>query len=71
MWIAFGLITDAHFKVVQDCIDTFLVPPDIGRIPTKIHSGFSSFTAEQFKNLVIHYSIIALHGLLSSDHLEC
>ena len=71
MWIAFGLITDAHFKVVQDRIDRFLVPPDIGHIPTKIQSGFSLFTAEQFKNWVIHYSIIALRGLLSSDHLEC
>lgn len=70
MWIASGLITNSHFNVVQDRIDRFLVPPDIGRIPKKIQSGFSSFTAE---NWVIHYSIIALRGpgLLSSDHLEC
>ena len=71
IWIALGLITNAHFGVVQDRIDRFLAPPDIGRIPTKIQSGFSSFTAEQFKNWVIHYSIIALRGLLTSDHLEC
>ena len=54
IWIASGLITDAHFSVVQDRIDRFLAPPDIGHIPTKIQSGFSSFTAEQFKNWVIH-----------------
>ena len=71
IWITLGLITNAHFGVVQDRIDRFLAPPDIGRIPTKIQSGFSSFTAEQFKNWVIHYSIIALRGLLTSDHLEC
>jgi hypothetical protein len=38
--ITSGLITNAHFSVVQDCIDRFLAPPDIGRIPTKIQSGF-------------------------------
>ena len=63
---------NAHYSVVQDPIDDrFLAPPNIGRIPTKIQSGFSSFIAEQFKNWVIHYSIIALRGLLTSDHLEC
>ena len=71
IWIASGLIKDTDFCVVQDRIDRFLSPPDIGRIPTKIQSGFSSFTAEQFKNWVIHYSIIALRGLLSNEHLEC
>ena len=63
-----GLIKDTDFYVVQDHIDRFLLPPDIGRIPTKIQSGFLSFTAEQFK---LHYLIIALRGLLSNEHLEC
>ena len=71
VWISAGLLTDGEFVIIQDRIDRFLVPPDIGRIPTKIQSGFSSFTAEQFKNWVIHYSIIALRGLLTNNHLEC
>ena len=32
---------------------------------------FSSFTADQFKNWVVHYSLIALQGFLSTDQLEC
>ena len=47
------------------------IPSDIGRIPYKIQSSFSSFTADQFKNWVVHYSIIAMHGLLQTDDLEC
>ena len=31
-------------------VDTFITPTDIGHIPGKITSGFSSFTAEQWRN---------------------
>lgn len=71
MWISTGLLDDHKFKSIQDRIDNFLVPPDIGRIPSKIQSGFSSFTAEQFKNWVNHFSIIALRDMLPSNDLEC
>ena len=47
------------------------VPSDIGRIPHKIEQAFYSFTTDQYKNWVLHYSIISLHGILSSDVLEC
>lgn len=71
IWISTGLIKDNDFESIQESINSFWVPPDIGRIPTKIQSGFSSFTAEQFKNWVNHFSIIALCDILPSDHLEC
>ena len=56
---------------IQDRINKTLVPSDIGRIPHKIESSFYHFTADQYKNWVLHYSIICLHGLLSHDHMEC
>ena len=34
-------------------------------------SSFFSLTADQYKNWVVHYSIICLHGLLPADVLEC
>ena len=66
-----GLLNDSQFTRIQDRTDKILVTPDIGRIPLKIQSEFSSFTAEQFKNWVNHFSIIVLRDLLPSDHLEC
>ena len=36
-----------QFDIIQAQIDFFKVPPDLGRIPNKKHSGFASFTAEQ------------------------
>ena len=47
------------------------VPANVGRIPTKIGSGFSGFKADQFKTWITIYSIPALFGILSDDHFEC
>ena len=42
VWKALGIIDKHHFSSIQDIVD--------GRIPSKIASGFTSFTAEQWKN---------------------
>jgi len=34
--------------------------PDIGRIPHTISYAFSSFTADQYKNWIIYFSLISL-----------
>ena len=71
IWIEKNILRYADFEIVQKCIDRFCVPSDIGRIPHKIVSGFSSFTADQFKNWVVYFSLIALRGILVDEHLEC
>ncbi len=32
---------------IQGKVDSFITPSDVGRIPSKIASGFSGFTAEE------------------------
>ena len=71
IWIERNIISDESFELIQNRIDSCRVPSDLGRIPHKISSGFSSFTADQFKNWVIYFSLIALRGILQDDHLEC
>ena len=65
------IISAADLDSVQKRIDAMSVPSDIGRIPQKIASSFYSFTADQYKNWTVHYSIICLRGFLSSEHMEC
>jgi len=60
LWIDNGLLSKADFTLIQCCIDNLVVPSDIGQIPQKIESGFSSFKADQFKSWVNIYSIPAL-----------
>jgi hypothetical protein len=45
-----GILSENDFIGIQKCIDSFLVPADVGRIPYKISTGFASFTADQWKN---------------------
>ena len=41
--------------MIQERVNTCIVPSGIGRIPVKIQSGFSNFTADQWKNWVLYY----------------
>jgi len=56
-----------EFESIQEFIDSIAVPPDIGRIPLKIASGFSGF---KVKNWITIYSIPILFNILPPEHLE-
>ena len=71
LWKSSGIIDDSHFKDIQDKVDTFVTPTDIGRIPGKIASGFSSFTAEQWRNWTLIYSLCSLKDILPYRHYDC
>lgn len=47
-----------------------LVPHSVGRLPLKIGSGFSGFSAEQWRNWTICFSTIVLRGILPREHLQ-
>lgn len=64
-------MTEENFKLVQERVNSALVPSGIGRIPHKIQSGFASFTADQWKNWVNYFSLIALHDILKDENIEC
>ena len=57
--------------VIQDKVDRCEIPSSIGRIPHKIASSFSSFTADQWKTWTIIFSMYALHDMLYQEDLEC
>ena len=71
VWIEQNLINTKQFDVIQGCVDSVRVPAKLGRIPSKIASSFSSFTADQFKNWTNIYSLFALHNILSPEDFEC
>lgn len=63
-WIQLRVLTDSHFKDIQRKVDS----PNIGRIPRKISSGFSSFTADDW---ILIYSLYALSGCLPANDFNC
>ena len=64
-------LTQAHLKSMQEFIDRVHVPVESGRIPHKVSSGFSNFTANQYKNWVSLYSIPSRYGRIETQCLEC
>lgn len=65
------LITSNQLQCMQDRVCSTNVPADIGRLPRKIETKFAGFTADQYKNWVMLYSIPCLHDILEEEHLEC
>ena len=68
MWKDTGIINHAHITVIQNVVDQFVTPADVGRIPRKISSGFTSFTADQWKIWTLIFSQIALKPIVPENH---
>ena len=58
-------------KPIQGLIDCFCTPAEVGRIPRKIETGFSNFTADRYKDWVTLYSVPCLQYFLDNEQLEC
>ena len=65
------IIPDTEFDSIQGAVNEFTTAADIGRIPHKISSQFSSFTADQWKNWTLVYSLVVLKFALPRNHYEC
>ena len=45
-WLTMGFISDSAFDLIQERVNSVVVPAGIGRIPHKIKSGFAGFLTE-------------------------
>ena len=70
IWIGLQLISESQFDIIQARMDCMVIPTGIGRIPYKIRSGFSSFTADQLKNWINLFSLLTLRDILTGEDLE-
>ncbi len=66
------LISERNYNsLIQEKVDKCIVPSTFGRIPHKIASACTSFTADQWKAWTNVFSLYSLYGLLESEHFEC
>lgn len=66
IWVKRGVISHNQFDEIQQVVDSFSVPHNVGRIPYKISSGFSSFKADQWCSWTVICSPIVLKDVLPS-----
>ena len=71
VWTSSGLIDKSQFIHIQEKVSAFITPPDIGCLPSKIDSGFSGFTAEQWRNWTLLYFLCSLKEILPYQHFNC
>ena len=71
VWTATKLLEKPQFDAIQTQVDSFVTPADIGRVPSKIAFNFAGFTAEQWQNWTLIYSLCSLKGVFPFQHYDC
>ena len=70
LWVSNDIITRTDFDKIQEIVDSFVVPNDVGRIPYRIGSGFSGFKADQWRPWTTIFSLVSLK-VLPPEHYSC
>ena len=71
LWIKRGILHLGDLQLIQERSEQLSFPNDVGRIPTKIGSGFGGFTADQWQIWTTVISPVVLKGILPNRHLCC
>ena len=70
LWTRNNIISKQDMEIIEERMSHLFAPHSIGRLPLKIGSGFSGFSADQWKNWTLCYSPSALRGILPRMHLQ-
>ena len=70
VWIKIGLIGNMQLNTIEKVTSNINCPQDVGRLPLKIGSSFSGFTADQWRLWTTVYSPVALKNVLPDNHLK-
>ena len=70
LWIKNEILTRQDIDRMETEMSELHAPHSVGRLPLKIGTGFSGFTADQWKNWTVGYSAVVLRGVLPSEHLR-
>jgi len=71
LWVNENIISQQQLQYMQNTCEKFLIPYDTGRIPVKIGSHFSGFTADQWKMWTTVLSGVLLKGILPERDYRC
>lgn len=71
LWCENELLTKTDLNKLEEQINSVDAPSDLGRLPGSISSNCGGFTASHWKNWVLYYSMYALEGILTEEHIHC
>ncbi|XP_022102683.1 uncharacterized protein LOC110985747 [Acanthaster planci] len=70
-WVKKDILKRKALDEIDEKINHMLASSDLGRLPTKIASNYGNFTADEWKNWTLYFSMYALDGILPEVHLKC
>lgn len=70
IWKELGYLNKANLEKIQEKKDSFIITHDVGKIPTKIICGFDGFNADEYKTVLLLFSIYSLYGIIPSRDLN-
>ena len=70
VWTKNDILTRRDIEKIEKLMSQLHAPHSTGRLPLKIGSGFSGFTADQWRNWTVCFSPIVLRGTLPREHLQ-
>ena len=71
LWMEQGLLSKQDIQTMEKRIKEFDVGTGLGRLPHKISANYGCYTASQWKNWTLIYSLFVLDGLLPEEHMRC
>ena len=71
VWTKLGILNHQSFATIEERVRCIATPKDVGRLPLKISSSFSGFTADQWRNWTTIFSVVSLKDVLPQEHLNC
>lgn len=67
LWLERGFLSHQQVAIIEERVQSFNVPPELGRLPSNILSNYGGFTANQWQNWITIFSSVALKGLLQPE----
>ena len=71
IWKELGYLNKANLEKIQEKKDSFIITHEVGKIPKKIICGFDGFNADEYKTILLLFSIYSLYGIIPSRDLNC
>lgn len=71
IWKELGYLNKANLEKIQEKKDSFIITHEVGKIPKKIICGFDGFNADEYKTVLLLFSIYSLYGIIPSRDLNC
>ena len=69
LW-AENVLSKGQLKELSKKIEELNTATSIGRIPRKIGTNYGNYTAEEWKNWTLTFSMYALYGIIPDNHLR-